>query len=106
MCRSFSEVGFNARLSARNGKNSLTQMDRALAAWRAEGAEETVWAAVNALTRVATHDPELSMRQRRVLSLLGGLLAYSGVHICDRCFSVLSAPAQSGATAKDEPEAG
>lgn len=71
-----------------------TVMDRLLDAWRTEGAEDTYYAAVNALTFVGTHDPELSLRQRRVLSLLGGLLAFSGVHICPRCFSVLSDSAQ------------
>ena len=65
-------------------------MDRLLRAWRDEGAEDTYYAAVNALTWVASHDSELSNRQRRVLSLLGGMLAFSGVHICPRCFSVLS----------------
>jgi len=54
---------------------------------------------------VATHDPELSPRQRRVLSLLGGLLAFSGVHICDHCFSVLSAPTGAGSADRRELEA-
>ncbi len=66
-------------------------MPRLLSAWQAEGAEDTHYGAVNAVTRVATHDMELSARQRRVLAALGGLLAFSEVHICPRCFSVLSA---------------
>jgi hypothetical protein len=77
-----------------------TMMDRLLSAWREEGSENTYYGAVNALTRVGSHDPALSARQRRVLSLLGGLLAFSGVHICPRCFSLLSsgvsAPGHSG----------
>ena len=66
-----------------------TMMPRLLEAWRLEGSEATQYGAVNALTRVGTHDPELSDRQRRVLASLGGLLAFSNVHICPRCFSVL-----------------
>ena len=72
-----------ARISPRN------IMPRLLEAWRLEGSEATHYGAVNALTRVGTHDPELSDRQRRVLASLGGLLAFSNVHICPRCFSVL-----------------
>jgi hypothetical protein len=71
-------------------------MDRLLAAWREWGAEDTYYAAVNALTWVGTHDQELTPRQRRSLSLLGGLLAFSGAHICPRCFSVLAGPASAG----------
>jgi len=73
-----------ARISRRE------MMPRLLAAWQAEGADNTLYAAVNALTRVATHDPELSTRQRHVLSALGGLLAFSEVHLCPRCYSVLT----------------
>jgi hypothetical protein len=73
-----------ARISAQ------AMLPRLLAAWRQEGEENTHYGAVNALTRVATHDPELSERQRRVLASLAGLLAFSQVHICDRCFSVLA----------------
>jgi hypothetical protein len=64
-------------------------MPRLRAAWEEEGSEETHYGAVNALTRVATHDRTLSERQRRVLASLAGLLAFSEVHICPRCFSVL-----------------
>jgi hypothetical protein len=83
-----------ARISTRvtgDGHSLQTVMDRLLSAWRAEGAEDTMYGAVNALTRVGTHDQELSVRQLRTLSLLGGLLAYSARHICPRCFTVLSA---------------
>ena len=66
-----------------------TMMPRLLEAWRLEGSEATHYGAVNALTRVATHDQQLSRRQRRALASLGGLLAFSNVHICPRCFSVL-----------------
>jgi hypothetical protein len=85
-----------ARISPRtaNPEKVQTIMDRLLRAWRDEGAESSYYAAVNALTWVASHDLELSARQRRVLSLLGGLLAFSGVHICPRCLSVLAGPAQ------------
>ena len=72
-----------ARISAR------TMMARLLEAWREEGSEDTYYGAVNALTRVATHHLDLSNRQRRMLASLAGLLAFSEVHICPRCFSVL-----------------
>jgi hypothetical protein len=65
-------------------------MPRLLAAWQVEGAENSRYAAVNALTRVATHDTELSTRQRRALSALGGVLAFSTVHLCDKCYSLLT----------------
>ena len=69
---------------------NTTIMDRILAAWRLEGADDSYFGAVNALTRVGTHDLSLSPRQRRLLILLGGLMAFSGAHICPRCFSVIS----------------
>lgn len=72
-----------ARISPR------AMMPRLLEAWLREGSEATQFVAINALTRVGTHDTSLSDRQRRVLSALGGLLAFSHVHICPRCFSVL-----------------
>jgi hypothetical protein len=80
---------------ARSTDSARTVMDRLLRAWRAEGSEDTYYGAVNALTWVGSHDLELTPRQRRVLSMLGGLLAFSGVHICPRCFSVLSDSAQA-----------
>jgi len=84
-----------ARMSVR------TMMGRLLAAWREEGAEDTYYGAVNALTRVATHDLDLSERQRRALASLAGLLSFSEVHICPRCFSVLgSRPAEEDQAAQ------
>lgn len=65
-------------------------LPRLLAAWEEEGAERTQYGAINALTRVATHDLTLSQRQRRTLASLAGLLAFSEVHICQTCFSVLA----------------
>jgi len=65
-------------------------MPRLLSAWREEGSEDTLYGAVNALTRVATHDPSLKERQRRTLASLAGILSFSTVHhICKRCWSVL-----------------
>jgi hypothetical protein len=85
-----------ARISTRvtGATPPRTVMDRLLTAWRSEGAEDTTYAAVNALTSVGSHDTELTSRQRRSLSSLGGLLAFSGLHICPRCFSVLASPAE------------
>jgi Domain of unknown function (DUF932) len=65
-------------------------MPRLREAWQQDGGENTQYGAINALTRVATHGDRLSARQRRVLSSLAGLLAFSNVHICPRCFTVLS----------------
>lgn len=70
-------------------------LGRLMHAWREEGSENTVYGAVNALTRVATHDAGVSSRQRRALAVLGGLLAFSQTHICERCFSILSAGTES-----------
>jgi hypothetical protein len=96
-----------ARLSTRTnddrGTNSLpTTMDRLLRAWRVEGAENTYYGAVNALTWVGSHDCDLSPRHRRVLSMLGGLLGFSGAHVCPRCFSVLSGPSHARNARADE----
>lgn len=75
-----------ARLSVRTLMPLLQQ------AWETEGAQETTYGAINALTRVATHHPDLQPRQRRVLSGLAGLLAFRHQHLCPRCFSVLRGP--------------
>jgi hypothetical protein len=74
-------------------------MPRLLAAWETEGADNTYYGAVNALTRVATHEESLGWRQRRMLASLAGLLAFSDVHLCDRCWSLLSSSAGEIATA-------
>jgi hypothetical protein len=50
---------------------------------------DTNYAAVNALTRVATHNEQLTVRERRTLARLAGLLAFRRLHFCPRCFSVL-----------------
>jgi hypothetical protein len=73
-----------ARLSGREMR------ERLLGAWREEGAENTYYGAINALTRVATHDTDISDRERRVLSALAGLLAFARCNLCERCFSVLA----------------
>lgn len=84
---------FSTRITPPNGTRRIrTVMDRLLAAWRDSGAEDTYYGAVNALTWVGSHDPDLPPRQRRTLSFLGGLLAFSGVHLCPRCFSMLAGP--------------
>jgi hypothetical protein len=78
----------NWLLRARISRRGM--MPRLLAAWELEGSENTHYGAVNALTRVATHDPHLSRRQRRTLSMLGGMLAFSQVHLCPKCYSMLT----------------
>jgi hypothetical protein len=71
-------------------------MPRLREAWQQDGGENTQYGAINALTRVATHGENLSARQRRVLSSLAGLLTFTNVHICPRCFTVLSQGAIGG----------
>ena len=63
---------------------------RVHAAWQKEDSENTYYGAVNTLSRLATHEAELSDRQRRTLASLAGLLALSGARVCPKCFSVLA----------------
>jgi hypothetical protein len=60
------------------------------AAWKTEGGESTAYGFLNALTRVATHEIELSVPQRRRLDLLAGIFAGQDVHLCPACFSVMA----------------
>jgi hypothetical protein len=62
-------------------------------AWAVEGSQATAFGVMNAFTRVATHEPRLSARQRRILSGLAGLLAFQRIHLCPRCFAQLGGPA-------------
>ena len=94
---------FSARTTPSNGTRHVpTVIDRLLAAWRDWGAEDTYYAAVNTLTWVGSHDSELSLRQRRTLSLLGGMLAFSGVHLCPRCSSLISGAASKSSEGASE----
>jgi len=92
------ELLANLLQRARMSRGQL--MPRLLAAWAMEGSDNSQFAAVNALTRVATHDSDLSYRQRRILASLGGLLAFSAVHLCPRCYSLLA----TGHARSDAPE--
>lgn len=47
------------------------------------------FAAVNTITYVATHQQDLSFRQRQTLARLGGLLAFQRVHVCPRCHNAV-----------------
>jgi len=76
-----------ARLSAR------TWMPVLHSAWEAEGSQTTAFGVMNALTRVATHEPRLTARQRRIFGGLAGLLAFERLHLCPRCFSHLGGAA-------------
>lgn len=60
------------------------------AAWEQEGAEESAYGAMNALSHAATHDQSLTRTQRQTLSRLAGILANSATHICPHCFSVVA----------------
>ncbi|GEM_PF-2883821 len=59
-------------------------------AWAAEGAEPSAFGFLNALTRVATHETDLSDQQRRRLELLAGVFAGQQVHLCPQCFSLVA----------------
>ena len=76
-----------ARLSP---KKLMPSLERA---WRNEGSEDTIFAAVNALSNVATHDQGVPVRQRRALAVLAGFLAFQKDHLCGRCWSILAGPA-------------
>ena len=76
-----------ARLSPKKLMPSLRR------AWSHEGSENTIFAAVNALSNVATHDQKVPERQRRALAVLAGFLAFQKDHLCDRCWSILAVPA-------------
>ncbi len=75
-----------ARLSP---KKLMPSLERA---WRNEGSENTIFAAVNALSNVATHDQAVPARQRRALAVLAGFLAFQKDHLCGRCWSILAGP--------------
>ena len=61
-----------------------------LKAWTEEGSEQTAFGVLNALTRVATHSPDLAPWQRQRLSRLAGVYAGQDVHLCPHCFSVIA----------------
>jgi hypothetical protein len=66
-------------------------MPKLLAAWAREGSERTEYAAVNALTWVASHDDDaVKQRQRRLLASMAGLIAFKRVHLCKSCLSILT----------------
>jgi hypothetical protein len=68
---------------------SVSLMAQLLHAWEEEGGESTAFGALNALTRVATHSPELPPWQRHRLSRLAGVYANQDVHLCPHCFSII-----------------
>jgi hypothetical protein len=76
---------------------SKAMLDRLLSAWREEGGENSVYGGINALTHVATHDRELSLRQRRILASLAGLLSFADIHLCPKCLSVLAGSDEAAA---------
>jgi hypothetical protein len=79
---------------------SHSVMEHLRTAWQTEGSEPTRFGVLNALTRVATHSAELTVRQRRMLSQLAGIFANHRTHICPRCFSVMLARSDA------DPQAG
>jgi hypothetical protein len=72
--------------------HSRALRNRLLEAWLNHGEGNTAYAALNAITWVATHAPDnhVRPRQREALALLAGVIALSGQHICPRCYSVIA----------------
>lgn len=70
-----------ARLSAGRVLPQLTE------AWQQDGADPTAYAALNAMTWVASHSDSLLLAERRALARLAGVLAFRHQHLCPRCFS-------------------
>jgi hypothetical protein len=61
----------------------------ALAAWQEQGEEDNLWAAINAITWLATHEPQIEDRIRTVLMSVAGIVAMSRLHVCPSCNRVL-----------------
>ena len=80
---------FLARWLGRAHLSSRGILPILLRAWESDGREPTAYGAMNALTHAATHNRELSSRQRHILGRLAGILAFRRQHLCPRCFSVL-----------------
>ncbi|MCL5671108.1 MAG: hypothetical protein M1423_07420, partial [Acidobacteria bacterium] len=74
-------------------------------AWHTEGGRDNAFDALNALTRVATHATSLSLRERRALAALAGVLGFRAIHSCPRCFAPLRAPLPGDETTQEEVEA-
>lgn len=72
--------------------HSSDTVSRLRDAWVTEGSEQTAFGLFNAMTRLATHDTELSGRQRTMLARLAGIYANRSTHICPHCFSVRNLP--------------
>lgn len=60
-------------------------------AYADEGGDGTAYAIMNALTRVATHQTELSPNIRNTLARMGGLLAFGHSRLCQKCWSLIAA---------------
>jgi hypothetical protein len=76
--------GFSAQ-----ARFSTPLRERLRAAWEIEGSESTAFGALNALTRLATHDAELSPRQRFHVERVAGMFAGHQSRVCPHCLSIL-----------------
>jgi hypothetical protein len=61
------------------------------AAHAEEGGENTTYGIMNAFTRVATHNRDLSPNIRNALARMAGLLAFGHSRICSKCWSLIAA---------------
>ena len=60
-------------------------------AYAEEGGDGTAYAIMNAFTRVATHQTDLSPNIRNILARMGGLLAFGHSRLCSKCWSLIAA---------------
>jgi hypothetical protein len=75
--------------SLRRSRLSQRVIDLVSAAWERNGQTPNRWAAINAMTEVGTHNRDINRRERRALLVLGGILSFADIHLCERCFSLV-----------------
>ena len=75
--------------SLRRARINRRVAELVLAAWQHGQLGNSRWAAVNALTEIGTHDESISIRERRALMALAGLLSFAELHLCERCYSLI-----------------
>jgi hypothetical protein len=89
-----SDLFRQARLSVRQQDRSQTRgrnlLNRLEEAWKEEGEDTSAFGVTNAVTRLATHDTELTHRERYQLFRIGEVLAFQSKHLCPRCFSLIN----------------
>jgi hypothetical protein len=75
----------------RSRLSAATLIPRLRRAHAEEGGDQTTYGVMNAFTRVATHDTDLSSNVRAVLARMGGMLGLGHDRLCPRCWSLIAA---------------